>query len=166
MTSLPVVGSLVVSISQQEHGVTSLDEEEGSLMSGANTDVPSMAATALPLPVAEEEYGQCPVTDVVHRMGNKWTLLVIALLARRPHRYNELHRAIQGISQRMLTRTVRDLEQDGIVRRTVFPTVPVTVEYSMTDLGQSFLVPLSAIADWAVAHHAEMTAARQTAGGR
>jgi DNA-binding HxlR family transcriptional regulator len=134
-------------------------------MSAANTDVPSMAAAALSLPVAAEDYGQCPVTDVVHRMGDKWTLLVLALLARRPHRYSELHRAIQGISQRMLTRTVRDLEQDGIVRRAVFPTVPVTVEYSMTDLGQSFLVPLSAIADWAVAHHAEITAARQSTTG-
>jgi DNA-binding HxlR family transcriptional regulator len=134
-------------------------------MSGTNTNVPSMASAALSLPVAAEEYEQCPVTEVLHRMGDKWTLLVLALLARRPHRYSELHRAIHGVSQRMLTRTLRDLEQEGLVRRTVFPTVPVSVEYSVTDLGQSFLVPLSAIADWAVDHHAEITAARQSASG-
>ena len=134
-------------------------------MSGTNANVPSMASAALPAPVAAQEYEQCPVTEVLHRIGDKWTLLVIALLARSPHRYSELHRAIEGISQRMLTRTLRDLEQDGIVRRTVFPTVPVSVEYSITDLGRSFLVPLSAIADWAVDHRAEIAAARQSASG-
>jgi DNA-binding HxlR family transcriptional regulator len=122
-----------------------------------------MASASLPLPVTAEEYEQCPVTGILHRIGDKWTLLVLALLARRPHRYSELHRAIQGISQRMLTRTLRTLEQDGIVQRTVFPTVPVSVEYSITGLGQSLLVPLSAVADWAAAHHAEIDAARQSA---
>jgi DNA-binding HxlR family transcriptional regulator len=134
-------------------------------MSGTNMDVPSMASAALPLPVAAQDYEQCPVTEVLHRMGDKWTLLVLALLARHPHRYSELHRAIQGISQRMLTRTLRDLERDGIVRRTAFPTVPVSVEYAITDLGRSFLIPLSAVADWAVDHHAEIAAARQSASG-
>jgi DNA-binding HxlR family transcriptional regulator len=66
------------------------------------------------------------------------------------------------ISQRMLTHTLRDLEQNGIVRRTVFPTVPPSVEYSITGLGQSLLVPLSAVADWAVDHHAEIAVARQS----
>jgi DNA-binding HxlR family transcriptional regulator len=88
------------------------------------------------------------------------------LLGSRPYRFNELHRNIQGISQRMLTRTLRALEQDGIVQRSVFPTVPVSVEYSVTDLGRSLLVPLSAVADWAVDHHAEIAAARQSAPGR
>lgn len=132
-------------------------------MSAANTDVPSIASAGLPMPVTAQEYEQCPVTGMLHRIGDKWTLLVLALLGRRPHRFNELHRNIQGISQRMLTRTLRALEQDGIVQRTVFPTVPVSVEYSITDLGQSLLVPLSAIADWIVAHHAEIAAARQSA---
>jgi DNA-binding HxlR family transcriptional regulator len=132
-------------------------------MSGTNTDVPSMASAELPVPVATEDYERCPVTGILHRIGDKWTLLVLALLGRRPYRFNELHRAIQGISQRMLTRTLRTLEQDGIVQRKVFPTVPVSVEYSITDLGRSLLVPLSAVADWAAAHHAEITAARQSA---
>jgi DNA-binding HxlR family transcriptional regulator len=138
-------------------------QEEGSLMCAANANVPSIVSAVLPLPVAAEDYGQCPVTEVLHRIGDKWTLLVLALLARRPHRYSELHHSIQGISQRMLTRTLRALEQDGIVQRTVFPTVPVSVEYSITDLGQSFLVPLSAVADWAANHHAQIAAARQAA---
>jgi DNA-binding HxlR family transcriptional regulator len=132
-------------------------------MSGTHTDVPSLASADLPTPVAAEEYERCPVTDVLRRMSDKWTLLVLALLGRHPYRYAELHRAIQGISQRMLTRTLRTLEQDGIVRRSVFPTVPVSVEYSITELGRSLLVPLSAVADWAVDHHAEIVAARQSA---
>jgi DNA-binding HxlR family transcriptional regulator len=134
-------------------------------MSGTNTDVPSMTSAELPVPVTAEEYELCPVTSVLQRIGDKWTLLVLALLGRRPYRFNELHRSIRGISQRMLTRTLRSLEQDGIVQRRVFPTVPVSVEYSITDLGRSLLVPLSAVADWAVSHHAEMAAARQTVPG-
>jgi DNA-binding HxlR family transcriptional regulator len=131
-------------------------------MSGRHTKVPSMISAPLPAPVLASEYEGCPVTDVLRLIGDKWTVLVIVLLGKRPYRYNELHRGIQGISQRMLTRTLRDLEQDGIVRRTVFPTVPPSVEYSITELGQSLLVPLSAVADWAVDHHAEIAAARQS----
>ncbi len=131
-------------------------------MSGRNTKVPSVITAPLPVPVVADEYARCPVTDVLRLLGDKWTVLVIVLLGKRPYRYNELHRGIQGISQRMLTRTLRDLEQDGIVRRTVFPTVPPSVEYSITELGQSLLVPLSAVADWAVDHHAEIAAARQS----
>jgi DNA-binding HxlR family transcriptional regulator len=122
-----------------------------------------MVATPLPVPVAVAEYEQCPATDVLHRIGDKWTVLLVVLLGQRPYRFNELQRAIEGISQRMLTRTLRLLEQDGIVRRTVFPTVPPSVEYSVTELGRSLLVPLSAVADWAVEHHGEIVAARQSA---
>ena len=131
-------------------------------MSGRHTKVPSIISAPLPAPVPAGEYEGCPVTDVLRLIGDKWTVLVIVLLGKRPYRYNELHRGIQGISQRMLTRTLRDLEQDGIARRTVFPTVPPSVEYSITELGQSLLVPLSAMADWAVDHHAEIAAARQS----
>ncbi|WP_405484487.1 winged helix-turn-helix transcriptional regulator [Nocardia sp. NBC_00511] len=121
-------------------------------MSGTYTRVPSIVATELPSPVPVDEYALCPVTEVLQRIGDKWTLLVLALLARRPYRYNELQRAIEGISQRMLTRTLRGLEADGLVRREVFPTVPPAVEYSLTTRGESLLDPLSALADWAVAH--------------
>ena len=119
-------------------------------MSATNTDVPSMLTHVLPAPVPSAEHESCPVTLVFRRLSDKWTVLVLSLLGQRPYRYNELHRAIEGISQRMLTRTLRSLEDDGLVSRTVFPSVPPSVEYRLTPLGESLLVPLSALADWAV----------------
>ena len=129
-------------------------------MSGTNTGVPSVLAHDLPRPVPADELAACPVGDVFRRVGDKWSMLLVILLGGRPHRYNELHRAIDGISQRMLTRTLRGLEADGLVRREVHPTVPPSVEYSLTPLGGSLLEPLSALADWAVRHEAEINEAR------
>ncbi|GAA2363093.1 helix-turn-helix domain-containing protein [Dactylosporangium salmoneum] len=100
------------------------------------------------VPVAE--YDACPVTGIVRRMGERWTLLVLALLARRPYRFNELHRAIEGISQRMLTRTLRGLEGDGLVERTVFPTVPPSVEYALSAEGADLMASLAPLTAWAV----------------
>ncbi|WP_433360987.1 winged helix-turn-helix transcriptional regulator [Actinoplanes sp. CA-142083] len=119
-------------------------------MSAANTGVPSMLAHVLPAPVPVAEHESCPVTFVFRRLSDKWTVLVLSLLGQRPYRYNELHRTIEGISQRMLTRTLRNLETDGLVSRTVFPSVPPSVEYRLTPLGESLLAPLSALADWSV----------------
>jgi len=119
-----------------------------------------MVSTPLPSPVPADEYEQCPVTDVLRRVGDKWTVLVIVLLGQRTHRFNELHRGIDGISQRMLTRTLRGLESDGLVEREVVPTVPPSVRYSLSPLGVSLLVPLSALADWVVEHRPEIAAAR------
>ena len=130
-------------------------------MSGTHTDVPPIVGTPLPSPVPADEYEQCPVTDVLRRVGDKWTILVVVLLGQRTHRFNELHRGIENISQRMLTRTLRGLENDGLVHREVFPTVPPSVEYSLTPLGRSLLQPLSALAEWAVEHRSEIAAARQ-----
>jgi DNA-binding HxlR family transcriptional regulator len=115
------------------------------------------------LPVPAGEYESCPVTDVLQRVSDKWTLLLLTLLGRRPYRFNELHRAVEGISQRMLTRTLRTLQSDGLVEREVFPTLPPTVEYRLTPLGVSLLEPLSALAEWAVHHHATIAAARRQA---
>ncbi|MFB4311238.1 winged helix-turn-helix transcriptional regulator [Actinomadura sp. GTD37] len=129
-------------------------------MSGTNTGVPSVLAHDLPLPVLTDELAACPVGDVFRRVGDKWSMLLMILLGGRPRRYNELHRAIEGISQRMLTRTLRGLEADGLVRREVHPTVPPSVEYSLTPLGGTLLEPLSALADWAVRHEAEINEAR------
>ncbi|WP_243064242.1 helix-turn-helix domain-containing protein [Humibacter sp. RRB41] len=111
-----------------------------------------------------DEYEACPVTDVLRRVGDKWSVLVIVLLGKRPYRFNELHRGIETISQRMLTRTLRGLETDGLVHREVFPTVPPSVEYSLTRLGETLLVPLSALADWAVEHRPEIATARASSG--
>ncbi|WP_280420913.1 winged helix-turn-helix transcriptional regulator [Nocardia carnea] len=121
---------------------------------------PSFAAAELPATVPSADYQACPVTDIVRILGDKWTLLVLALLARRPYHYNELHRSIEGISRRMLTRTLRSLEADGLVDRKVHPTVPPTVRYSLTSLGETLLDPLSALADWAVNHASDIAAAR------
>jgi DNA-binding HxlR family transcriptional regulator len=129
-------------------------------MSGTNTGVPSVLAHELPRPVPADEFAACPVGDVFRRVGDKWSMLLVVLLGGRPYRYNELHRAIEGISQRMLTRTLRGLETDGLVRREVLPTVPPSVEYSLTPLGRTLLQPLSALADWAVRHEAEINEAR------
>jgi DNA-binding HxlR family transcriptional regulator len=138
------------------------EAKEGTLMSTTNTGVPApLRGHPLPSPVPAGEYESCPVTEVLRRVSDKWTLLLLTLLGRRPYRFNELHRAVEGISQRMLTRTLRTLENDGLVAREVFPTLPPTVEYSLTPLGAGLLEPLSALAGWAVDHHAEMVAARR-----
>ncbi|MFI6533311.1 winged helix-turn-helix transcriptional regulator [Nonomuraea sp. NPDC050547] len=129
-------------------------------MSGTNTRVPSIQAHELPRPVPLAELDECPVGGVFRRMGDRWSLLLVALLGEGPRRYNELHRSIEGISQRMLTRTLRGLEVDGLVRREVFPTVPPSVEYSLTPLGRTLLEPVSALADWAVRHKAEINESR------
>jgi DNA-binding HxlR family transcriptional regulator len=121
-------------------------------MSGTNIDVPSVLAHELPRPVPLDELAACPVSEVFRRIGDKWSMLLVIILGGRPHRYNELHRSIEGISQRMLTRTLRTLESDGLVQRTVFPSVPPSVEYRLTPLGESLLQPLSGLADWAVLH--------------
>ncbi|WP_202818918.1 winged helix-turn-helix transcriptional regulator [Actinosynnema sp. ALI-1.44] len=114
--------------------------------------MPAVIAHELPSPVPLDEIAACPVTDLFRRIGDKWSMLVVILLGKRAYRYNELHRSIEGVSQRMLTRTLRTLEDDGFVRREVYPSVPPSVEYSLTPLGVSLLAPLSALAEWAVAN--------------
>jgi DNA-binding HxlR family transcriptional regulator len=129
-------------------------------MSGTHLRVPAVLATPLSTPVPSAEYDGCPVTDLFRLFGDKWTLLIVVLLGQRPHRFNELHRSVEGISQRMLTRTLRTLERDGLVARTVHPTVPPSVEYDLTPLGRTLQHPLSTFADWAVRHGMEMASAR------
>ncbi|MCO6006549.1 helix-turn-helix transcriptional regulator [Actinoallomurus purpureus] len=130
-------------------------------MSDTHTDVPSVLTAPLPIPVPLEEHRACPVTDVLRRAGDRWSVLIMILLGKRSYRFNELHRSIEGISQRMLTRTLRGLERDGLVSRTVHPSVPPTVEYDLTSLGRTFLGPLSTLADWAVLHDPDIAAARE-----
>src|SRR5581483_11707717 len=89
------------------------------------------------------------VSAVLARVGDKWSVLIVNRLGRRTMRFNELKRQIGGISQRMLTLTLRGLERDGLITRTVFPTIPPRVDYELTPLGHSLLVPVSALGDWA-----------------
>jgi DNA-binding HxlR family transcriptional regulator len=105
----------------------------------------------------------CPTRQVLERIGDKWTTLVIASLTDVDAlRFSELRRRIEGISQKMLTQTLRALERDGLVTRTVYPTVPVTVEYALTDLGRCLTDVVAAIRTWAYAHMDDITAARQS----
>jgi len=126
------------------------------------TDVPTALAAELNVPVTSVEHEACPATDVLRRVGDKWSVLVIVLLGPGPLRYGELDRSIENISQRMLTRTLRGLERDGLVTRTTFPTVPVTVEYELSPLGRTLLTPLSALADWAIEYERDIAHARES----
>ena len=101
------------------------------------------------------------VSEVLSRVGDKWTILVVSELGNGPKRFNEIRRALGSISQRMLTLTLRGLERDGLVTRTVFPTVPLKVEYELTKLGRSLLEPVSGIGLWARQHRTAIEAARQ-----
>lgn len=101
------------------------------------------------------------ISEVLARVGDKWTVLVVSTLGDRPKRFNELRRGLGSISQRMLTLTLRALERDGLVKRTVFPTIPPRVDYELTPLGRSLLKPVSELSDWARANRAAMDEARQ-----
>ena len=110
---------------------------------------------------------ECPkISQVLARIGEKWSVLIIIMLAERPRRFSELKRSIGGISQRMLTLCLRGLERDGLVNRTVFPVVPPRVEYALTPLGQSLREPVTRLALWAQSHIAELDAARAAFDGR
>lgn len=102
----------------------------------------------------------CPMREVLDRVGDKWSVLVVMCLSEGTQRFGQLRRRIEGISQRMLTETLRGLERDGLVRRAVFATVPVRVEYTLTPMGETLIEPLSALAAWAVRYRAPIAAAR------
>ncbi len=110
--------------------------------------------------------GDCrAISEVLSRIGDKWTVLVVNLLGSGPRRFGEIRREIGGISQRMLTLTLRALERDGLVTRTVHPTVPPSVEYALTDLGRSLRTPVQALGEWALRNQAAMADARQRFDG-
>ena len=91
-----------------------------------------------------------PVAPVLARVGDKWSILVVMILSEGTCRFNELKRKVDGISQRMLTLTLRGLERDGLVTRTMYPTIPPRVDYALTDLGRSLRVPVIALGLWAM----------------
>jgi DNA-binding HxlR family transcriptional regulator len=100
------------------------------------------------------------VASILARVGDKWSVFVIMNLSGGPKRFNELKRVINGISQRMLTLTLRGLERDGLVTRTIFPTIPPRVDYELTDLGRGLQQPVKALGEWAMAHQEQIAAAR------
>src|SRR5665213_1087290 len=110
-----------------------------------------------PLDQATLDRSNCVVVrEVLDRVGDKWSVLVIALLGERGQRFSELKRSIDGISQRMLTLTLRQLEHDGLVLRTVYATVPPRVDYALTPLGTSILEPITALMRWATEHGSDI----------
>ena len=106
------------------------------------------------------------VAELLQLVGNKWSVLVVVLLGLGPRRFNDLKRSIPGISQRMLTRTLRELEQDGLVDRTVTSTIPPYVSYGLTTLGASLNDPVRALCDWALRHVTAIESARTTFADR
>lgn len=101
------------------------------------------------------------VANVLDRIGDKWTIMVVGALSDGPMRFNAMMRRIGGVSHRMLTLTLRGLERDGLVNRTAYPTIPPKVEYELTALGRSLIVPLMAVLEWGESYSDAIEAARQ-----
>ncbi|MEJ3750818.1 helix-turn-helix domain-containing protein [Actinomycetes bacterium KLBMP 9797] len=125
--------------------------EDGTLTRVAYTDV---------RPPISGQHPTCQLRDVLDRVGDKWSVLVMGLLGTGSKRYSELHRAIDGISQRMLTLTLRSLERDGLVERTVTPTSPPRVDYGLTPVGQTLSVQVSTLIRWAEDHREYIATSR------
>ena len=103
----------------------------------------------------------CPTRRILDRIGDRWTVLIVGALWDGTARFSELRRRIEGISQKMLTQTLRGLERDGLVYRTVHPEVPVRVEYSLTEAGRTLREPLRALEEWAIAYLDDWSAAQE-----
>jgi len=130
--------------------MTTRNAQEGTRMIPGNLHVPEDCRAA---------------SEVLGRVGDKWTVLVVSTLGNGPMRFNELRRALGSISQRMLTLTLRALERDGLLTRTVFPIVPPRVDYELTRLGRSLLEPVNALALWARRNRAGIQDARRRFDG-
>ncbi len=118
---------------------------------------------------SNQDHRNCPVQDLLSRLGDKWSMLVIVALANADSncmRFSELQRGVNGISQRMLSSTLRNFERDGIVTRHLYPEVPPRVEYRLTDRGLNFLVPVKALVNWMVSEWPNIEMSRQSYDNR
>ena len=130
-------------------------------MSPTHSDVTTDNPNPTPLERCTQAHREDPGIRAIHdRLGDKWSLLVIVELTHGPLRFRQLQRAVGGVSQRMLTLTVRRLERDGLVYRTVYPTVPAQVDYRLTEMGASLTHLLKAFADWSLAHRKDIAQAQ------
>ncbi|MFJ9415531.1 winged helix-turn-helix transcriptional regulator [Streptomyces sp. NPDC101227] len=131
-------------------------------MSAGHTAVTAPVAAGQPVISCDTPQDECGVRDVLDRLGDKWSVYVVVELAAGVRRFKELQRVIPGaISQRMLTLTVRRLERDGLVKRTVYPTIPPQVEYELTEMGHSLTHLVKTLADWSITHRPAVAAARE-----
>ena len=118
-------------------------------------------------PDYQEDTNSCIlISHMLSQFAGKWTVLVVRVLGRGPRRFNALRRDVGEISQKVLTSTLKDLEESGLVSRTVTPTKPPQVEYALTDLGRDFLIPVRSLAEWVVANAARIEAARSAYAGQ
>ena len=118
--------------------------------------------TGVRAPEASNSHAACKAeVETLARIGDKWTVMVVGALSKGPIRYNEIRRRVEGISQRMLTLTLKGLEQDGLVTRTMYPTIPPRVDYELTELGRKLIAPLHALYEWARENRPAMLAARE-----
>lgn len=108
-----------------------------------------------------EQAKDCPFRDVLDKVGDKWSFLIFAVLEDGPKRFNEMRRLIGDISQRVLTKSLKNLERDGYVLRTVYPESPPKVEYKLTELGESIIEPMRMFLNWAVSAHPHIRRARE-----
>ncbi|MEC8429141.1 MAG: helix-turn-helix domain-containing protein [Pseudomonadota bacterium] len=113
-----------------------------------------------------ENNDDCPIRNVVAQIGDKWSVLVLFALVDGTDRFNSIKSRVIGISQRMLTQTLRSLEREGYVERTVYPEVPVKVEYELTELGRDLVKPLYTLVSWADDHHQQIRNSRQAYDAR
>src|ERR1700723_4796605 len=127
--------------------------QEGTFLKPEHIKVPVLK------PYAHENSDCRGVASILARVGDKWSVFIIMLLGAGPRRFNEIKRMVGGISQRMLTLTLRGLERDGLVTRTVFPTIPPRVDYELTPLGRDLLEPVSTLGDWAIRNRAKIARA-------
>ena len=111
-------------------------------------------------PLGPEHIRCRSITPILQRIGDKWSILIVMMLARGPRRFNELKRLVDGISQRMLTLNLRGLEREGLISRKIFPTIPPKVEYALTDLGKSLCMHVIALGQWAEENFDAIAAAR------
>jgi DNA-binding HxlR family transcriptional regulator len=148
--------------------VTAFDYREVDMTSeeGTGTCPGSCEVTDPADPFIWHRRNDCTVRQVLDRIADKWSLLVISMLDDRSLRFMELRRSIDGISQRMLTSTLRQLERDGIVKRTVFPTIPPRVDYALTPIGESLLDTVKPLVTWTEAHTDAIAAARNAYDAR
>ena len=115
---------------------------------------------AEPLLPSSPYRADCPTRRILDRIGDRWTVLIVSVLGDGDARFSELRRRIEGVSQKMLTQTLRGLERDGLVRRTVYPEVPVRVEYALTDAGRTLMGPLRALQEWSIEHLSDVSASQ------
>ncbi|OCC23036.1 transcriptional regulator [Croceicoccus estronivorus] len=136
--------------------------QEGTFLSDSHTGVPVASVSVAEVPEGGHSPCACKtVTEILSRVGDKWSMQVVMSLAGGTLRFNELRRAIDGISQRMLTRTLRGLERDGLVERTVTPSVPPRVDYALTALGRSLRQPVAELGQWALQNREMIVTARE-----